>query len=461
MAKTKKRWIVGTNRQPAAPGGTFTELLSNPSDSVSAMVLPYDSTTSIYEAINQALVSTAGATGPQGSQGPTGAFGGPPGVTGLQGLQGATGVRGPSGTQGQTGLGDVGATGLQGPTGIQGETGFGVTGAIGVTGAYGGPQGTTGAQGATGLIGATGIQGLTGVDGATGIQGLGETGLQGETGCTGAQGDTGAQGFTGAIGPSGLTGAQGVQGNTGFDGITGTIGITGHQGITGFPGLGATGLQGPTGISAQTILFNPVSRYSVNDSSGEEVWVVSSAAVYNGVSWNRSGTTMTINRSAHGHSAGNQVIVRNTNLDYQAVTIDTTTANSFNITTTNTGASSGSGAYSMGFTFGDIGFPKTGGQVFAPTGDHPDCQLLAMRIRTGPRASTVYDLVVPASAINGAGNNTSLADSFIPDFNVRTDIDNLPAVAATIATNISGSYSTFEFGNLGLGSLSRIITVHF
>jgi hypothetical protein len=457
MAKTKKRWIVGTNRQPAAPGGTFTEFLSNPTDSVSAGVLPYDSTTSIYEAINQALISTAGATGPQGSQGSTGAFGGPPGVTGLQGLQGATGVRGPSGTQGQTGLGDIGATGLQGPTGIQGPTGFGVTGAVGVTGAYGGPQGTTGTQGVTGLIGATGIPGATGIKGPTGIQGLGVTGIQGSTGCTGAQGQTGL-GITGPEGPSGLTGAQGVQGLTGFNGI---YGITGYQGITGAPGMGTTGLQGSTGLSAQTILFNPVSRYSVNDSSGEEVWVVSSSVVYIGINWSRSGTTLTINRADHNHSAGNQVIIRNTNIDYQAVTIDSTTANSFNVTTTNVGALSGNGAYSMGFTFSDIGFPKTGGQIFAPAGDHPDCQLLSMRIRTGSRASSIYDLIVPASAINGAGNNTSMADSFIPDFNVRTDADNLPAVAATIATNISGSYSTFEFGNLGLGSLSRIITVHF
>jgi hypothetical protein len=247
-----------------------------------------------------------------------------------------------------------------------------------------------------------------------------------------------------------LTGFQGVYGNTGF------------QGITGYPGLGATGLQGSTGLSAQTILFNPISRYSVSNSSGEEVWVVSSSLVYNGIAWSRSGTTLTIYRNGHGHSAGNQVIIRNTNLDYLAVTIDTTTANSFNVTTTSgTGASSGSCAYSMGFTYADIGYPKTGGQIFAPTGDHPDCQLLSMRIRTGPRASSIYDLVVPASAINGAGGNTSMSNCFVPDFNVRTDTDNLPAVAATIATNIGGSYSTFEFGNLGLGSLSRIITVHF
>ena len=434
MAKTKKRWIYGTQRDSS----NFTEYIGPTAvDALAAKVIPYDSTTSVYEAINQALITTSGATGPQGAPGQTGPAGAPQGVTGVQGLQGSTGVRGPSGAQGQTGLGIVGFTGLQGSTGVIGP------------------------------LGATGLIGSTGIEGATGIQGLGHTGVQGATGCTGAQGDTGiqgdvgetgAQGFTGLIGPSGLTGAPGVQGLTGLQGI---YGDTGYQGITGNPGLGATGLQGPTGISAQTFLFNPISRYSVHNTSGEEVWVVSSSIVYNGIAWSRTGTTLTVSRNAHGHIAGNQVILRNTNVDYQSVTIDSTTLNSFNITTVPTGTPSGIGAYSMGFTFTNTGSPKTGGQVFAPAGDHPDCQLLSMRIRTGPRLSSIYDLVVPASAINGAGGNTSMSNSFIPDFNVRTDIDNLPAVAATIATNIGGSYSTFEFGNLGLGALSRIITVHF
>ena len=87
-------------------------------------------------------------------------------------------------------------------------------------------------------------------------------------------------------------------------------------------------------------------------------------------------------------------------------------------------------------------------------------QLLSMRIRTGPRSGTTYDLVVPASSINGAGDNTSLADSYIPDFNVRTDSDTLAAIAATIATNISGSFTTFRLGNLG-STLSRFIILHF
>jgi hypothetical protein len=49
----------------------------------------------------------------------------------------------------------------------------------------------------------------------------------------------------------------------------------------------------------------------------------------------------------------------------------------------------------------------------------------------------------------------------MPDFNVRSDADSLSAIAATMATNIGSSYSTFQFGNLGTNSLSRFIIVHF
>jgi hypothetical protein len=226
-------------------------------------------------------------------------------------------------------------------------------------------------------------------------------------------------------------------------------------------GSGVTGPQGATGVGLSSqIIYNPVSRYSVVDTTGEEVWLVSSSVVYTGLSWDRSGTNMTIYRNSHGHIAGNRVIVRNTNNDYQAALIDTTTANSFSLSTTNTDGTIGSqGAYSLGFTFAHVGSPKTGGTVTAPAGDHTDVQLLTMRLRTGSRSGSTYELVVPASAVNGAGANTGLGNCFIPDFNVRADSDNLGAIGATMATNIGGSYTTFQFASLG--SLSRFIILHF
>jgi hypothetical protein len=318
--------------------------------------------------------------------------------------------------------GGSGATGLQGPTGI---------------------QGVTGVQGA----GFTGLQGLTGMQGETGIAGVGTTGLQGDTGLDGV---TGVQGIQGQTGMEGATGIQGVTG-TGAQGATGLFGSTGIQGVTGPGGGGTTNILGA---------WNTVSRYSGVDTSGEEVWLVSSSTVFSGLTWDRSGTTMTVYRNSHGHATGSRVLVRNTNMDYQSVLIDSTTANSFNITTANSDGTTGTeGAYSLGFTYSHNGSPKTGGTVYAPTGDHADVQLLTLRIRTGNRQGSTYNVVVPASAVNGAGANTSLSDCFVPDYNVRTDSDSLAAVGATIQTNISGSYSTFQIG--ALSSLSRMIILHF
>jgi hypothetical protein len=97
-------------------------------------------------------------------------------------------------------------------------------------------------------------------------------------------------------------------------------------------------------------------------------------------------------------------------------------------------------------------------------GDHADVQLLTLRIRTGSKSGTTYDLVVPASAINGAGKDTNLGSCFMPDFNVRSDSagDALTAIAATMITNPGSSgYNTFQFGNLGTSALSRFIIAHF
>ena len=83
-----------------------------------------------------------------------------------------------------------------------------------------------------------------------------------------------------------------------------------------------------------------------------------------------------------------------------------------------------------------------------------------MRIRTGTRSGTTYDLSVPNSAINGAGANNSLSDCFIPDFNIRADADTLSAIAATMAVNNGAlGYNVFTFG--ALGTLSRMICLHF
>ena len=405
MAKTKRRWLNLDYNDPEDHG-------------LRAQDIPYDQTRSIKNAID---FFAGGVLGETGTTGPTG----------------CTGATGATGSTGATGAGNTGVTGPTGPTGVQGETGAGTQGQTGV-------QGETGVQGLQGQTGAMGV-------GQTGVQGIqGETGIQGQTGA-GIQGETGVQGQTGAMG-GGDTGV-GVQGQTGVQGI---------QGQTGAGIQGETGVQGQTGVGTELqINYNAVNRYQVESTSNEEVWVVSSSATYLSVAWSRSGTSLTITRTAHGHVTGNRVIIRAANIEYQVPIITSYTANDFTVTTTASGATSGNCTYLLGFTYTHDGEPKTGGTLSAPSGDHADVQLLSMRIRTGSRSSTTYDLVVPASSINGAGDNTSLADCYLPDFNVRYDSDTLAAIAATIATNISGSFTTFRFGNLGNSALSRFILLHF
>jgi collagen type VII alpha len=260
------------------------------------------------------------------------------------------------------------------------------------------------------------------------------------------------QGFTGVQGETGI----GYQGITGFSGVTGLIGETGTQGET-----GASGETGTSGLVVNQPFFNTASRYQLIGSSGEEVWCVSSSTVFTGLSWTRSGTILTINSTNHGHTSGNRVVIRNTNLDYQEGLIISTATNSFTFTTISTGSTSGTaGAYSLGFTYSHVGSPKTGGILSAPSGTHADCQLISLRIRTGGRSGTSYVLTVPEDAVNGAGANTSLGDCFIPDFNVRADTDTLSAIAATMVVNdAAAGYEVFTFG--ALGSLSRFICLHF
>ena len=412
-----------------------------------------------------------GLQGTQGSQGPTGAYGGPPGATGIPGPTGFQGLTGPAG-KGTTGI--DGFTGPQGDTGIQGLTGpqgKGETGLTGVTGAKG-DQGNTGLEGQQGETGVQGTQGNTGVIGLTGETGA--KGVQGNQGNTGVQGVQGNQGDTGAIGQTGIPGPTGIEGPTGWQGVTGPqgkgetgLGFTGLQGPVGPQGQGVTGIQGATGVGAFTEqpVYNNVSLYQVVTTADEEVWVKSSSTVYSELTWSRATTTLTVNRTAHGHTTGDMVIVRNTNVDHQAAVITSAMTNSFTITTTNTGPTSGSGgAYTLGFTYAHdaTGSAKTGGVLSAPTGDHADVQVLSVRIRTGQRAGNTYKVTVPASAVNGAGDNTSLADCYVPIVAVRQDVDNLSSVGATFRVNqAAAGYNVFLFGNIGNGSNSRFITMSF
>jgi hypothetical protein len=212
-----------------------------------------------------------------------------------------------------------------------------------------------------------------------------------------------------------------------------------------------TGPTGPTGPAFAATFFNPVSRYQMVAATGGEVWAVSSASVEGDLPWTRSGTTLTITNPGHGRSLNDMVLARNVNIDpcYGQITrVDTDT---FDLPTGATGATGGAqAAYSLGFSFAHIGDVDaiTGGTLAAPAGG--DVQLLSLRVHlaAGVRSGSTYDLVLPASSVNGSGGDTSNADIFLPTQTVRNDTDGLGALGATLSKNVGASYNTLEVGAL-------------
>jgi len=219
-------------------------------------------------------------------------------------------------------------------------------------------------------------------------------------------------------------------------------------------GSGATGMHG--------LQYNNVVRYQVVTTVGEEVWMTSSSNVYSFLTWTRSGTDLTVTRFNHGLTVGNFVIVKFVNIDMVTGPVTAVTANTFKLATQNTGDSGGSTAtYNVGFSYTHNNNPKTGGTISLPSGSNSDIQLISMRIRTGLRAGTTYDLIVPVSVFNAFGRNTYLGNTYVPNYSIRQDVDFLSAVGATISTAVSGSYTTFRFANLGLGNQSRYMILDF
>lgn len=204
-------------------------------------------------------------------------------------------------------------------------------------------------------------------------------------------------------------------------------------------------------------LYVAISRYEVVNTAGEEVWVSSNSTNHDGCSWTRYGSIIVVWQNDHGFVVGDRVILRNTNVDYQSTLVTATTVESFSVSTTNAGSTQGTSAsYCRGFNFAHVGSPKTGGVL---TSSSDDIKLYSIRIRTGVRASTTYDLQVPASSLNDA--SISMGTSYIPLLSVRQDSDGLSATAATISVNHLGNYSSFQIANLGNPLASRIIVLMF
>ncbi len=224
-----------------------------------------------------------------------------------------------------------------------------------------------------------------------------------------------------------------------------------------------------TGIEASVapaLVYQENSRYELVDVPGLEVWIHSSSRAFGNLHWSRTGTTLTINHKNHGHSVGERAILRNTNISYQTALITSVTSDTFSIVSLDSGDATGSLAnYSMGFTYvhnsttqGSLTF----GALASPANE--ELQVISMRIHLagGSRSSSTYAVTFPASAINGAGADTSQSTVYIPMFNVRQDSDALVGIAATMIMNpASSGYNRFQFGALGAVGTGVYILLQF
>lgn len=436
----------------------------------------------------------AGETGPKGDTGATGADSIVPGPVGPQGPKGDTGDTGPAGAD-STVAGPQGPIGAQGPKGDKGDQGEAstVAGPVGPQGEVG-PAGPTGPQGADSTV--PGPQGPAGVAGATGATGpKGDTGDAGAVGPQGPQGIQGVEGSMGPQGPIGVTGATGEVGPEGPQGIQGVAGPKGDKGDQGEPG-GATTLssltdvvtgtpadgtvltyngttakwepqvsQGGGGSAAMSDIYSPSSRYAVEATPGITVHVTTTSTVFPSIAWTRDGTNLVMTKVAHGHSVGDRVIVRNTNVDQLVALITSVTQNTFTVSCVNNGSLSGTaGAYSMGLQFAHNAAPGaiSGGTFTAPVGPTVLLHSIRMHMAANTRTGQTYSMSVPVGLNGGVGGNSGTDDMWIPIFGVRQDTPTLAAVGSTIAVNqASAGFNTIQLIALPLPASGIIIQMQY
>jgi len=387
------------------------------------------------------------------------------------GLSGDSGISGPSGTSGSSGTSgfssNSGLSGWSGESGFSGWSGFGPPGDSGASG-WSGKSGLSGTSGWSGMSGWSGTSGFSGQSGWSGMSGLGISGWSGLSGTSGASGLSGTSGWSGTSGFSGTwSGASGESGTSGYSGQSGTSGFSGmgESGFSGFSGdQGSSGFSGIQGFVGP--LYNEVSRYQVETTSGQTAFITSASTVRL-ASWSRSGTTLTLIDPSHGRSNGDRVIIRNANENYlSALVVLTPTVDTFTVACNNTGGVSGAqGSYGLGFTFAHVGTPISGGTITAPAGGNVILLSARIYLAASKRSGTTYDLTVPASLTNGAGGDSGEDDLWMPVISVREQAPGsdilASAVGYTLTKAVGGDYSTFKLSSLGATTTPINIQLEF
>ncbi len=302
------------------------------------------------------------------------------------------------------------------------------------------------------------------------IGGAGSVGPQGPAGPTGATGPQGPQGLQGDVGPQGPAGVQGVKGDTG------AIGPQGPQGLQG--PAGATGPQGPAGTSGSSAGAFATLRYQAVSTAGQGVNITVGTRIEGAdVSWTRSGTSMTVTKSGHTVSVGEQVIILDSNVAQLAAVVTSlatvnATNDSFVITCANTGATSGAlASYARAFTFRHVkadystatgATDISGGILAAPANAKVVLLSLRINLASNTRLSVSYFLQTPASAVDGAGDNTSVDDMYVPMLSVRSFAsDSLSAVGAVLNKNFSSNLAWYNITALSSNAVANNIALNW